>query len=110
MKKQIKIKLNYPQWELLQRLTVLIVKLAPIAEWELESYAIIDFYKRLMYRLTVWDPGGDNHISLSLKYSEAQAINNFWCCHSDDYNMLLRQLIEPKLPPAKEFGGIKTNT
>ena len=101
--KHVNISLNYVQWYLLQKLVLIMVQQCPIAEWELESYVIIELYKRHTYRLTVWEPNGNNEMTMALKFYEAHALNNFWCCHSDDYNRYLRQLIEPKFTPAREY-------
>lgn len=103
MLKGIKIKLNYQQWEVLQKCILLVNENAPVKEFELESYVIMDLYKRNMYRITVWDPGGDNTVSIGLKYSEAHALENFFAWRSKEYNIFLRPLIEPKLVPAREM-------
>lgn len=101
MLKGFKIKLNYQQWQMLQKCILLVNKNAPVKEFELESYVIMD--KRNMYRLTVWDPQGDNHVTIGLKYAEAHALENFFAWRSSEYNIFLRPLIEPKLVPAREM-------
>lgn len=95
----IKIKLNYIQWRVLNLLISKIVELCPIENFELESYVMVELYRRLILKLTVWEPGNDKKMTFALRHSEAHAIHNFWSIHSRWYNINLRALIEPKLVP-----------
>lgn len=103
----IKIKVNYIQWRVLNLLVSKIIELCPIESFELESYVMVEFYRRLILKLTVWEPGSDRTMAFALRQSEAHAIHNFWSIHSRWYNIHLRAIIEPKLVPGnrvEDFG------
>lgn len=97
----IRIKLNYQQWIIFRELIAIVIERCPMDNWELESYVIVEVYRRLTYKLTVFEPGSDGNAVISLKFHEAHAIDNFWRCHGTLYNMNIRALIEPKFIPGK---------
>lgn len=78
------------------------IEFTPIEGWETESLVIVDCYERNLKKFTFF-PADKKKIKLSLKASESFAINNFFSATSEAYNVLIRQHLEPKLPPCKQL-------
>lgn len=76
------------------------IEFTPVDGWAIESLVICDCYERNLNKFTFF-PAGKDKIKISIKLSEAFAINNFYSATSEHYNVLIRQKLEPKLPPCK---------
>lgn len=78
---------------------------APVDGWAVESLLIGDCYERNLNKFTFF-PQGKDKIKISIKLSEAFAINNFYSATSEPFNVLIRQKLEPKLPPCKPLENL----
>lgn len=96
---KIKLKLKHLHWQLLANDVRIVTEAAPVAGWEIETLVIADLYLSKMKFFTV-EPY-DKEIKLSLTMVQAYAINRFLGNHSNQYNVYLRLMIEPKLLQGK---------
>lgn len=97
---KIKLNLNKLQWSFLTSNIKIVAQNTPIEDWELQSYVMAECYIRLLSNFTFF-PSGKTTISIKLKCSEATAINEYFAATSEDYNVFIRLLLEPKLPSSK---------
>ncbi len=96
----IKIKLDKLKWQFLFQLLHGITEKCPVKDWELESFLLLDTYKRLLHQLTFFRPNKAGIMTIGLKYAEAFAINQYFSTN-DQYNIFLRMQIESQLPEGK---------
>jgi len=97
---KLKLSINKLQWIFLTNNLKQVVENSPIQDWELHSYTMCDCYERLLKKFTFF-PADKKKISINLKLSEAQAINEYFAATSTTYNVILRMKLEPQLPPSK---------
>lgn len=90
------------QWTLLSQLMNKTLEHIPVDGWALESYVIGDCLKKNLNKFTFF-PTGKSEIKFSFKAHEVFAINEFFSAYSQSYNIFLRQIFEPKLPPCKQL-------
>lgn len=98
--RQVKIIINKMQWEWLQENVRKVAMVAPLIGYELETCTIAEMYKRRLHAFTFYTPGKFG-MAFSFQQSEAIAMNRFFGDTSEDYNVFIRALLEPKLIPAK---------
>lgn len=99
---KIKPHLNRFQWTFLANNVKEVTQITPVEDWELESYVIAECYNRLLHKFTFF-PSSPNKTTLSLKLSEATAINNFFSPQSSEYNIFIRPHLEPHLKPSNKI-------
>lgn len=95
----IKIYLNKLQWQWLSSELRKVVEVAPVQDAEIESLVLAEMFCRRLHAFTFYKPGNMG-MCFNLTQTEAYAINNYFADVSDQYNVLLRMMIEPKLLPA----------
>lgn len=100
MKKKIKINLNSLCWIFLSNNIKVVAAAAPVEDWELQSLVIARCYKRLLQQFTFY-PSHNKELSINLELDEAIAINEYFAATSTQYNILLRNQIEPQFPISK---------
>lgn len=89
---------NKLQWTLLSSLLMRNAVHAPVQDAEVESLVMLSLLKSKLQQFTFWDIGCKQK-KISLSPAEAFAINKFFAPISEEYNVHLRMIIEPKLPP-----------
>jgi hypothetical protein len=102
MDKHIKLYIGKLQWIFLTNNLKQVAQIAPAEDWELETYVIAECYKRLLHKFTFF-PTNKNKTTISLKLSEATAINNFFAPQSSEYNIFIRPHLEPHLKPSNKI-------
>lgn len=77
----------------------IICEQAPMEDVEVETLVISECYYRMLQKFTFF-PVDKKKVNISLKQSEAWAINKYFAI-DNTYNILLRMYIEPKIISAK---------
>lgn len=96
----IKLYLNKLQWQWLSAELRAIVEIAPVKDYELESLFLAEMYSRRLHAFTFYKPGKMG-MCFSFTQTEGYALNNYFADNSDQYDVLFRMLMEPKLLPGK---------
>ncbi len=97
----IRFALNKLQWQLWVTLFQAIAHYSPVDGYEVETSVIAEFYNQRLHSFTYFRSNKNGVMYWTIPYSVAFSADLFFGDTSNQYNVLLRVLIQPYLPKGK---------